>query len=142
MQRGCRGEAERNPVRLMARVGDADRQWLAPQYLDTSLEPLGRLRAIIPKAPGDPDSVLDAFIAFAPNSFASCPSLAAVRAQISDRSCLDFHPDVGEVPEAWGLLREEARAIFEKLTVSSATLAAVRAQPPLGRVAQLVRPAP
>jgi hypothetical protein len=106
-----------NPVRLMLLVGDADRQWLEPHYVDATLAPLGNVRSLVPREPDDPDSIIDACIAFAPALFAQCPTLPRVRAELGDRVLLDFHLSEDGAPDSWAALREEARPIFRELRV-------------------------
>jgi hypothetical protein len=109
-----------NPVKVMILVGDGSRQWLEPHYFDTSIKPLGKLKAIIPAGPDHPDAVLDACIAFCPGYFTACPSLAEVEAAVSDEERLDF--DMGEIPSVWHKLREEARPIFAAMNIWRAEL--------------------
>ena len=65
-----------NPIRMQIWVGDGNRQWLEPYYIDQSIKPIGVIKKIIPNGPNDPVSVLDACIAFYPHYFQKCPSLA------------------------------------------------------------------
>ena len=53
-----------NPIEFLILVGEADRQWLEPHYVDRSIKPIGKLRVIVPAQSDQPDSLLDACIAF------------------------------------------------------------------------------
>jgi hypothetical protein len=111
-----------NPIELLILVGNADRQWLEPHYFDTSITPLGRLRVIVPRIPNDPDSLLDACIAFYPRHFNSCPSIPEVESALADADRLDFDAGLKEIPEAWSRLREEARPLFAAMNIWQANL--------------------
>lgn len=43
-----------NSIELFVLVGDGSRQWLEPQYVDKTIEPIGRIRVIIPEGPDHP----------------------------------------------------------------------------------------
>ena len=42
------------PIRLQIWLGEGDRQWLEPHYVDASIRPLGSVRTIIPDGPDAP----------------------------------------------------------------------------------------
>ena len=65
-QGGGMGADGVNPIEFLVLIGDADRQWLEPHYVDRSIKPIAKLRAIVPVRPDQPDSLLDACIAFCP----------------------------------------------------------------------------
>ena len=122
---GCDGV---NPIEFMLLVGNADRQWLEPRYMDAATKPLGRLRFVVPEGPDHADALLDACIAFAPRYFAECPSLAKVAAELRDVERLDLHMPIGPIPAAWAVLREEARAPFARLNIWDGELTRLRRQ--------------
>ncbi len=99
-----------NPIDFLVLVGESDRQWLEPHYLNPSTTPLGRIRVIVPAHPSDPISLLDACIAFCPRHFRSCPSLRDIESALADVNRLDFHLRPQAVPSAWVQLRQEAAA--------------------------------
>jgi hypothetical protein len=111
-----------NPIQFQILVGDADRQWLEPHYFDTSIRPIGSLRVIVPAGPDDPDALLDACIAFFPQHFTRCPSLAAVEAALRAADRLDFDAKPEAIPTGWTRLREEARPLFGQLNIWRADL--------------------
>ncbi len=115
-----------NPIEFMILVGNADRQWLEPHYLDQSINPIGRVRAIVPAGPDHPDSLLDACIAFCPRYFKSCPSLAKVESALRNVERLDFDARVQDIPEDWASLREEARPLFAATNVWQADLVPIQ----------------
>ena len=121
-QGGFMGADGVNPIEFMVLVGDASRQWLEPHYFDNSITPIGRLRVVVPAGPDHPDALLDACIAFCPRYFAECQSLGKVMSSLRDTERLDFdlYPDA--IPEAWAILREEARPIFEQMNIWRADL--------------------
>ena len=110
-----------NPIRMQIWVGDGNRQWLEPYYIDQSIKPIGVIKKIIPNGPNDPVSVLDACIAFYPHYFQKCPSLAeAVFLLGNDKTCLDFNLDPLNIPVIWKKLRKEARRYFKRLHIFEA----------------------
>lgn len=110
-----------NPMVLQIWVGDADRRWLEAHAFGTGISSLGAVRVVIPAAPEDPDMLLDALIMFYPQHFDGCPSLPAVREQLSGTTRVDFN--LGEnVPEGWAELREEARPLLGDLVIFEARL--------------------
>jgi hypothetical protein len=111
-----------NPIAFQILVGDADRQWLEAHYFDPEIKPLGQIRSIIPAGPDYPDALLDACIAFFPQHFASCRSMAEVKSTLKEAKALDFHLGRRDIPYAWGELREEARPLFRKLNIWKADL--------------------
>ena len=111
-----------NPIEFLVLVGDADRQWLEPHYFDRSIQPIGRLRTIVPIRPDHPDSLLDACIAFCPRLFRSCSSLAVVESALREAERLDFHAHPEDVPTSWASLREEARPLLASMNVWRADL--------------------
>jgi hypothetical protein len=121
-QGGYMGADGVNPIALMILVGDGNRQWLEPLYVDPELQGLGKLTAIVPARPDDPDNLLDACIAFFPASFAACPAFAAVEAALGAAERLDFDAQPEDVPPAWPALREEARPVFAGLNIWQADL--------------------
>ena len=106
-----------NPIKLQIFVGNADRQWLEPHYVDTKIRPLGSIRAIVPARPDHVESLLDACLAFYPDHFNDCPSLAEVRRAGETLTRLDFHLDRDKVPMLWPRLREEARGLMSGLSI-------------------------
>lgn len=111
-----------NPIEFLVLVGDGGRQWLEPHYFATSIQPIGRLRTIIPAGPNEPDSLLDACIAFCPHLFRSCSSLSAIESALREAERLDFDADPEGVPESWATLREEARPLFASMNIWRADL--------------------
>lgn len=110
-----------NPILFQIFVGDASRQWLEVNYIDSTIKPIGKIKTIIPQGPNDKNSIIDACIAFYPKFFESCPSLFAVKTKLKDAERMDF--DLGKnVPEEWAQLREEARPLISKLAIYQAEL--------------------
>lgn len=119
---GFQGADGVNPIRLQIWVGDADRQWLEPHYVDASIRPLGSVRTIVPDRPDDPSGLINACIVFFPGHFEQCPSLSVVRGQLQTATRLDFNLGKDEVPKEWTELRKEAWPFFKKLTIFEAVL--------------------
>jgi len=119
---GLQGADTVNPIEFLVLVGDADRQWLEPHYFDTSITPIGRVQVIVPAHPDDPDSLLDACIAFCPRHFKSCPSLAEVERALADVDRLDFHLRPHDIPAGWVELRQEAKPLFAAMNIWQADL--------------------
>ena len=114
-----------NPVMVQIWIGEGNRRWLEAHYFKYQGGPLGNLQVIIPAGPDDPDQLLDACIAFFPEAFTACPSLAAVRHELRETIRLDFNLSPEAVPKLWSTLREEARPIFGNLILYRADLVEV-----------------
>jgi hypothetical protein len=123
---GFQGADGVNPIYLQLLVGESDRQWIEPHYFDESLKPLGGLQVIVPEKLDDPDLLLDACIAFFPEHFRSCPSLAATESALCGTKALDFNDAPGAIPPTWTKLRGEARALFRELNIWQAVLVPLR----------------
>ena len=119
---GFQGADGINPILFQIWVGDADRQWLEPHYVDASIRPLGSVRTIVPEGPDDPSALIDACIAFFPEHFKQCPSLTVVRGQLQTVTRLDFNLGKDDIPKEWTQLRREAWPFFKKLTIFEAVL--------------------
>lgn len=115
-----------NSIKMFILVGDASRQWLEPHYVDKTIKPMGKIRRIVPSAPNHRDSLLDACIAFFPQYFASCPSIVEVESALHDLDHLDFDAAPQKIPEKWGNLREEARALLVSMNIWSADFEPVK----------------
>jgi hypothetical protein len=124
---GFEGADGVNPIEFLILIGDADRQWLESHYFDKSIEPIGRIRIIVPAGPDHPDSLIDACIAFCPRYFNSCTSLAEVASALRSAERLDFDAQSQDIPLAWAKLREEARPLFGFMNIWQADLV------PIGR---------
>lgn len=119
---GYMGSDGVNPIHFFVLVGDGDRQWLEPHYVDTAIIPIGQVRSLIPAEPNHADALLDACIAFGPRYFTACPSLAEVRVALQSTERLDFHQGAAAIPRAWARLREEARPLFAAMSIWQADL--------------------
>ena len=111
-----------NHIECLILVGDASRQWLAPQYLDPALGPIGKMHSIVPAGPDHPDALLDACIAFCPWYFESCSMMGRIKMLLKSVKRLDFDAKPEEVPSEWATLREEARPIFTQIPIWRADL--------------------
>jgi len=121
-QGGFTGSDGVNPIEFLVLVGDADRQWLESHYFDGSINPIGKLRVIVPVEPDQADSLLDACIAFCPRHYRECPSLAGVEAALRDAERLDFHVCPEDISTAWAKLRDEARPVLADMSIWRADL--------------------
>lgn len=102
-------------IDLQIFLGEGNRQWYEPHYLDDSIKPLGKIESMVPIGPNDENSLLDACIIFAPIYFELCPSLKKIELELKDKTFLDFNLD--KIPDSWNQLRREAEPIFEKLNI-------------------------
>ena len=107
-------------------VCDSDRQSLVSYHFhrrirpDRRIRPMGRINVIIPAGPDHPDALIDACLAFFPEYFESCPSLAQVAEGLANARRIDFDRD-GE-PTGWAQLRDEARPLFKEMIIYEASL--------------------
>jgi hypothetical protein len=119
---GFEGADGVNPIDFLILVGEGHRQWLEPHYFNKLIKPLGRLQTIVPSTPDDPDSLIDACVAFHPNYFRRCTLLSKVQAELADTDRLDFDAGSQAIPAAWKDLREQARPYFLQMHVWQASL--------------------
>lgn len=119
---GFQGADGINPIYFQIWVGDGDRQWLEAHYVDKTIRRLGAVRTLIPEGPDHPNALIDACLAFYPEHFRSCPTLAAVKKPLAGISTLDF--DMGKVcvPREWPKLRREAWPFYRTLNIFEADL--------------------
>lgn len=118
---GRRGAIDGRPV-LVLLVGTASRVWIEPLYIAPDVAPLGHLWAVVAADAADPVVVLDSCIAFFPEWFAPCPTLARVREQMQDLDVLDLTGAPRALPAGWAALRHEACDRFRELIVVEASL--------------------
>ena len=110
---GFMGADGANPISLFILVGDADRQWLQPVYVNKHIRPMGRIGVIIPPGPDDPRMLLDACLSFAPELFLECRSLIPLTVRLKECKRLDFDHNNPDIADDWDRLRQEARPIFQ-----------------------------
>jgi hypothetical protein len=115
-----------NPIQFQIWVGDGNRQWFEPHYIDPTIRPLGRLKRMVPKGPDDINDLFDACIAFYPRHFRTCPTMPVVESLLRDVERLDFHLGQDDIPKEWPQLRKEAWPLFRQLNVFEGRLAQVK----------------
>ena len=109
-----------NPIKAIIVVGNSDRQWLQAIDIHKKSKTLGKIQTIIPQGPDDPDSIIDAIIAFAPDYFLNCPSFEQVSKDCQHLSVLDFDLSLDKIPKSWFSLREEAKKIIPSIGIFKA----------------------
>lgn len=119
---GFQGADGVNPIQMQIWVGDGNRQWLEPHYVDSSIKPLGAVQVFVPAKPDDPDTLLDACIAFYPQHFEQCPSLKQAAILLENVTHLDFDLGKKDIGSIWPRLRKEARPYFKQLHIFEAVL--------------------
>ena len=117
---GFMGSDGLRTISLQILVTESGRQALVAYHLDRSIKPMGRVKVIIPVGPNHPNALIDAFLAFFPEYFESCPSLIQVREGLANARRIDF--DIDGEPAGWAQLREEARPLFEELIIYEGVL--------------------
>jgi hypothetical protein len=117
---GARNYDGVNPIELMLLVGEGERRWFEPLYVNAPAQPLGALKVFVAAGPDHPDALLDACLAFHPSAFAACPSRAAVASALGEETRLALGHAPADLQRLWATLREEARPLFEKLPISEA----------------------
>lgn len=105
------------PASMAILVRHSDRAWLEARVPNGPVRPLGNIRVVIPKGPDFDAALLDALLAFWPELFRTCPSLACVEVKLLHRERLDFNLHADRIPAEWESLRGEARPIYEQLVV-------------------------
>lgn len=119
---GFQGADGINPILFQILVGDGGRQWLEAHYFDTTIKPLGKIRVIIPESPNNPNSLLDACIAFYPKYFESCSLLSQIETKTKNLEKLDFDLKNKLIYKQWCNLRTEALPLFKTLNIFEANL--------------------
>lgn len=113
---------------LVIGVGASDREWLKPLYYanrETLKTTIWKIEKIIPNPENYENSIIDAFIAFAPGLFEGCEILQKVASEIGSSKSIDF-TNPKTIPKSWNRLREKARPIFEKIPVFEANMLELR----------------
>lgn len=90
-----------NPISLQILVKHGNRMWLEPHYFDKTLKPIGNIKTIVPEKPDDPNSLIDACLAFAPKYFQECPSLEEVKQSLKGAEFLDFDIGKEKIPHSF-----------------------------------------
>jgi hypothetical protein len=114
-----------NPINAIIVVGNSSRQWLQAIEIDKKSKTLGKIKTIIPRGPDDPDSIIDAIIAFTPDYFLKCDSFEQVSKDCQHLSVLDFDLFLDKIPKSWFSLREEAKKIIPSIGVFKAPFTSV-----------------
>ena len=117
---GFMGSDGLREIHLQILVTDSDQQALVAYHLDRHIRPMGKVKVIIPAGPDHPDALIDACLAFFPEYFESCPSLAQVTEGLANARRIDF--DLDGAPTGWEQLREEARPLFKEMVIYEADL--------------------
>jgi hypothetical protein len=123
---GFQGADGINPIFFQILVGEGNRCWLEVHYFDEAIKPIGTIRTIVPDAPDSPNALLDTCLAFFPQHFVECPSLAEVRQKLVAATHLDFDLGAKEIPLTWNRLREEARSLLSSFNIYFAAWEPVR----------------
>lgn len=108
-----------SPIEYIIGVGAGHRMWL--QMFTIGGRRSTRVRFVVPAGPNDPNTLIDAVLAFDIGRFAQCPSFGAVRDQLDGVERLDFDARLN-IPADWPALREEARPIFDRMGIWEADL--------------------
>jgi hypothetical protein len=98
-------------------VGHGNRAWMEARVAGGRLRPLGRLQTVVPERPDFDAALLDALLAFWPERFRSCPSLAVLESKLQGMERLDFDLGADRIPAEWAALRREARPVYDMLVV-------------------------
>jgi len=96
---------DRTDALAVVRSDDAGCWTFRPMYPAGAGAPLGRFQTLTTAA-GHPDALLDACLAFYPETFSHCASLALVRQVVGEVEHLDLSE---RLPVGWQALRAEGR---------------------------------
>ncbi len=98
-------------------VGHGDRPWFEARGVDGTPRPIGAIRSVVPGSTDFDAGLLDALLALWPDPFRACPSFETVAAKLQHARHLDFHLGADRIPAEWETLREEARPLYDALTI-------------------------
>ncbi|MDP4144635.1 MAG: hypothetical protein Q8936_09200 [Bacillota bacterium] len=118
---GNEGKDGLNDIYLEIWQGEGDKRWYEAKYDEEKLNRIGSISSVVPSGIDDPNGLLDACIAFAPELFEDCPSLSNVSKELENQNMLDFSTG-RHIPEEWDSLREEARQVFDKIPLYAADI--------------------
>jgi hypothetical protein len=76
---------------LLILQGEGDRQWLRVFYLENDIQPLGKIKTVVPEAPDGANNLLDACIAFFPEWFKESKVLQTMKKELSQTEFLDLN---------------------------------------------------
>lgn len=107
-------------VKLQIFVGEGEQLRYDVNYLDRTVTQLGGIRSLLPERRDDPQSLLDACIAFYPQHFRDCPSLRCVEKMMRRVRELDLCAK--PTPPEWRRLRTEAMEAFKSLRIYEAPI--------------------
>jgi hypothetical protein len=107
-------------------VGEGDRPWFEARYENKKYRPMGKVAAVIPISPEDPNMLLDSCLAFFPDLFKECPSLSKVSGKCDGLTRLDFDLEPNNIPKEWAQLRQEAEPVFKSLIIYQGELKKVK----------------
>lgn len=99
--------------------GTSSRMWLEPATGFRGRDI--KVKTMVPEKPNDPDMLLNAAMAFCPQTFKAVPEYRKMYQKLKPDLFLDFNAHIG-VPEEWAQVRELVRPIFEKMTIYSADI--------------------
>ncbi|MDF2502674.1 MULTISPECIES: hypothetical protein [Clostridium] len=101
--------------------GEGEKRWYEAKYDEEKINRLGSVSSVIPVDRDDPNSILDACIAFAPKLFEDCPSLNDVKSELKGKNMIDFSTG-DNVPKSWNKLREEAKKDLKDIHIYEASI--------------------
>ncbi|MCW5840216.1 MAG: hypothetical protein KIT77_03145 [Caldilinea sp.] len=107
---------DRTDALAVVRTDDAGCWTFRPMYPADAGAPLGQLESVTTAA-GHPDALLDACLAFFPETFSHCASLPLVRQAVGDVEHLDLSE---RLPVGWQALRAEGREVVKGAKVQTA----------------------
>jgi len=110
-----------NSIDVAILIGEGNREWLEAMRAASKrpVKPVWKIDVIIPDPVNYSNCIIDACMAFAPHLFKECPELDNVAKQIGNASRIDFTEE-DQIPKSWNKLREQARPIFEKMSIFEA----------------------
>ena len=102
---------------LVIGVWEGSRKVCIPIYIAPGVQQLGNIRSLVPGGPQEPESTLDTLLAYYPQAFDACPTMATVRRLTLSVSKLDLNIGDSKLHrEYWPQLRTEAMPIFRELS--------------------------
>ena len=116
MPGGFQGTDGVNRIDLLMLIGNSGRQWIELLENRFSNNPISNVKRIVPSAPDQKNSILDAIVLFCPELFSENILYTDFVNQLNDIEFIDFEADKN-VPKDWETYRSSFIPIVKELDI-------------------------